>query len=164
MDKYPEAYIQFLIHFHGSRDFFECHEILEEHWKRKKRGNRDAYWTGLIQLAVALYHHRRANHTGALKLFRNSEKIIQAHAEKVERLAIDTGSLLHLIDEKISDVLEEKPYADMNLPLTDESLIEACKKRCRAQQIEWQRKSDLDNPYLVHKHMLRDDSTFKIEK
>ncbi|MFZ3196347.1 MAG: DUF309 domain-containing protein, partial [Bacillus mycoides] len=26
---YPTEYIQFLIHFHGDYDYFECHEILE---------------------------------------------------------------------------------------------------------------------------------------
>ena len=35
---YPTEYIQFLIHFHGDYDYFECHEILEEYWKTKPRG------------------------------------------------------------------------------------------------------------------------------
>ena len=43
---YPTEYIQFLIHFHGDYDYFECHEILEEYWKTKPRGNRDHYLVG----------------------------------------------------------------------------------------------------------------------
>lgn len=35
---YPTEYIQFLIHFHGDYDYFECHEILEGYWKTKPRG------------------------------------------------------------------------------------------------------------------------------
>ena len=30
---YPEAYIEYLMYFHGNRDYFECHEVLEEYWK-----------------------------------------------------------------------------------------------------------------------------------
>lgn len=30
---YPEAYVAFLHEFHTTRDYFECHEILEEYWK-----------------------------------------------------------------------------------------------------------------------------------
>lgn len=36
---YPEAYIEYLAEFHGSRDYFECHELLEEHWKKTLREN-----------------------------------------------------------------------------------------------------------------------------
>ena len=28
--EFPLKYIDFLVHFHGDRDYFECHEILEE--------------------------------------------------------------------------------------------------------------------------------------
>ncbi|MEH7501602.1 DUF309 domain-containing protein, partial [Neobacillus drentensis] len=28
---YPTEYIQFLAHFHGDRDYFECHELLEDY-------------------------------------------------------------------------------------------------------------------------------------
>lgn len=31
---YPTAYIKYLFHFHTDRDYFECHELLEEHWKQ----------------------------------------------------------------------------------------------------------------------------------
>ncbi|PAD68333.1 hypothetical protein CHH83_14265, partial [Bacillus sp. 7586-K] len=31
---YDQEYIDFLVHFHCDRDYFECHEILEEHWKK----------------------------------------------------------------------------------------------------------------------------------
>ena len=31
--EYPEAFISYLIEFHATRDYFECHELLEEYWK-----------------------------------------------------------------------------------------------------------------------------------
>ncbi len=49
---YPEAYVAFLHEFHTTRDYFECHEILEEYWKEDPPEQRKEYWVGLIQLAV----------------------------------------------------------------------------------------------------------------
>lgn len=51
---YPKAYIDYLVYFHGLRDYFECHEVLEEHWKKDDKAERKKYWVGLIQIAVAL--------------------------------------------------------------------------------------------------------------
>ncbi len=61
---YPKAYIDYLVEFHATRDYFECHEILEEYWKEDPPKKRKRYWVGFIQLAVALYHHRRQNTAG----------------------------------------------------------------------------------------------------
>ncbi|WP_260405419.1 DUF309 domain-containing protein, partial [Paenibacillus sp. 598K] len=63
---YPDDYIQYLIEFHVTRDYFECHELLEEYWKEQP-GDDPFYdtWVGLIQIAVSQYHHRRSNHRGA---------------------------------------------------------------------------------------------------
>ncbi len=74
---YPTEYIQFLIHFHGDYDYFECHEILEEYWKTKPRGNRDDYLVGLIQVAVSLYHQRRTNWNGATKMMKSAITILE---------------------------------------------------------------------------------------
>ena len=64
---YPKAYILYLVHFHGDRDYFECHEILEEHWKEMDPKDRMSHWVGLIQIAVAVYHERRENRQGAIR-------------------------------------------------------------------------------------------------
>lgn len=74
---YPTEYIQFLIHFHGDYDYFECHETLEEYWKTKPRGNRDNYLVGLIQIAVSLYHQRRSNWNGAEKMMKSAITILE---------------------------------------------------------------------------------------
>ncbi|WP_218197281.1 DUF309 domain-containing protein, partial [Pseudomonas sp. 2995-1] len=63
---YPDAYIEYLIEFHGTRDYFECHEIMEEYWKK----NKEKHWHTLIQLAVAIYHERQHNYDGSLRLYR----------------------------------------------------------------------------------------------
>ncbi len=56
---YAKAYIEYLAHFHGTRDYFECHEVLEEHWKAVDPKNRSSVWVLLIQIAVSMYHARQ---------------------------------------------------------------------------------------------------------
>lgn len=51
---YPQAYIEYLEYYHGARDYFECHEVLEEYWKENPSSPLSAAWVGLIQLAVAM--------------------------------------------------------------------------------------------------------------
>ncbi len=47
--------------------FFECHEVLEEVWLQASGGQKTCLH-GLIQVAVALYHLRQKNLTGANRL------------------------------------------------------------------------------------------------
>ena len=88
MDAYPEAWLDYLFEFHATRDYFECHEILEEYWKSVPEGDPDrGVWVGLIQLAVALYHHRRGNRAGALKMYRGAAARLRPEA--LDRLGLD---------------------------------------------------------------------------
>lgn len=63
---YPELYVRFLNHFNVDRDYYECHEVLEELWLEE---GRDLRYQGLLQVAVGLYHHSNRNVSGAIKLF-----------------------------------------------------------------------------------------------
>ncbi|SDH09933.1 hypothetical protein SAMN05192534_101610 [Alteribacillus persepolensis] len=161
---YPEAYVQYLVQFHGHRDFFECHEILEEHWKEKPSGYRDKHWVGLIQIAVGLYHHRRANWRGAQKTFRNARRIVQEYSASLEELALDTDQLLFLMDQRLSDILLQRTYTDMNLPITDTSLTDQCFRMCEKENVDWLGESDMFNDHLVHRHILRDRTDITEER
>ena len=50
---YSQAYIDYLVHFHGDRDYFECHELLEEHWKKTKEDTAILFGLALFKL---LFH------------------------------------------------------------------------------------------------------------
>lgn len=47
------------------RQFFQCHETLEELWKRAPEADR-GFYQGVLQIAVGLLHAQRRNHRGAL--------------------------------------------------------------------------------------------------
>jgi len=155
---YPEAYIEYLIHFHASRDWFECHEILEEYWKAHPDDPGSRTWVGLIQVAVGLYHHRRGNVAGALKMVAASMRNMDDR--HLSGLGIDAESFRREL-EKRRELLSapgNPPFTDLNIPLADARLVEICRSRCKKRGFEWGRPSDPNDRYIWHKHMLRDRS------
>ncbi|MCA8939981.1 MAG: DUF309 domain-containing protein, partial [Planctomycetes bacterium] len=49
------------------KDFFECHEFLEEIWRHSSHQHA-RFYQGLIQAAVCFYHWGNANFDGAMRL------------------------------------------------------------------------------------------------
>jgi predicted metal-dependent hydrolase len=52
------------IELFNAREFFECHEVLEDLW-RPSRGEERFFLQALIHYAVGFYHHQRGNAVGA---------------------------------------------------------------------------------------------------
>lgn len=160
---YPSAYIKYLVHFHGDRDYFECHEILEEYWKKEDKTKED-YWVGLIQIAVSLYHHRRRNYAGARKLMEKALKIVLNHQTEIESLGLHYESLIEMIKKRIKDIQQCKEYVSIQLPIVDQELLNTCKEGCRRSNLIWGNESNLLDNSLVHKHTIRDRSTIIAER
>ncbi len=148
---YPKGYINYLIYFHCLRDYFECHEVLEDHWKQDQEKNH--IWVGLIQLAVSLYHYRRGNNIGAKRMLETATFNIQKYP--VTHLGIDQKTLLLQMDEINKRCELNLPFEDMNLPIIDIDLLKHCEDLCVNSNIVWGAASAND-PYLIHKHKLRD--------
>jgi hypothetical protein len=149
---YPQEYIQFLTHFHGDRDYFECHEILEELWKRTDLGNKDSSWVGLILLAVSTYHHRRGNYKGAKRTIEKAMKIFETPAN----LGLDFQQLNNLLTSRLALINTDAAYTSFELPICDPALLEVCKKSCASAGFLWGQESDTANISLIHRHKLRD--------
>jgi len=150
---YPTDYIRYLAHFHGDRDYFECHEILEEYWK--SLSDREDVWVGFIQIAVGLYHHRRENLAGAAKMLVSSANRLKA--EDVERLGLDFGQLQSILIERIQAVRNKEAYTDLNLPISDPTLRKLAQEECLRNGWSWQAPSS-KHASLIHRHTLRDRS------
>jgi len=58
--------------------FFECHEYLEDVWRRTIGGDRDFYH-GIIQAAAALYHYEKGNPHGARTLLAKAQAKLAAY-------------------------------------------------------------------------------------
>ncbi len=152
---YDRAYINYLTHFHCERDYFECHEVLEEHWKQDPPKDRKKYWVGFIQLAVALYHHRRGNFNGALKMISNSITIFENERTQIEKLGLHSDEFIMLLKNRKVEILKHHPYTSIDLPILDNSLKNECLRHCSNTEVTWGSQSDLSNEELVHKHMKR---------
>lgn len=152
---YPTAYIKYLFHFHTDRDYFECHELLEEHWKQD---GKKQVWAALIQIAVALYHHRRGNNPGAKRMMQKAISSLEQEKDAILRLGLDDVQLKSLLKHYVKRIEEGKPYKSICLPITDEALLQTCLALCAKKGVIWGQKSDVTNEFLLHKHALRDRS------
>lgn len=153
---YPKEYIQFLVHFHSDRDYFECHEVLEEYWKKKDPRNKSSIWVGLILLAVSCYHHRRGNFSGAKRTLEKAIQLFELQLDSFPQLGLEHNQLSRLVTERLFDVNEGRQYTSFNLPICDANLLQDCMKCCEQEGLLWGTKSDLMNKSIVHRHKLRD--------
>lgn len=79
------------IELFNTRQYFVCHEVLEEVWT-PERGPRRLFLQSLIHLAVGLYHAERGNPVGASRQLRKGLRKLSGYLPECE--GIDTAALL----------------------------------------------------------------------
>ncbi|CAM3714772.1 DUF309 domain-containing protein [Alkalicoccus chagannorensis] len=155
LQTYPSAYEDFLVHFHATRDFFECHEILEDYWLSD---NKDVRWLMLIQTAVALYHERQGNKRGAVRLIDKVLRHTKAHPGRLEELSVDENKLQHQLIERRASISSGDSYEPMALPVVDSALLRKCRLYAESLGLEWNADDRGAGPDLIYKHRRRDRS------
>lgn len=119
--KYDPLYVAYLIYFNRDRDYFECHEVLEELWLAK---NREPLYKGLLQVAVGLFHFRRGNIRGSLKMLQSAADKLQNYQD--DSLGINLAGLKEdlrqLIGRLDPDSAEPVPYYDLTIQIIDSEL------------------------------------------
>lgn len=155
---YPKEYIDYLVHFHGDRDYFECHEILEEYWKDVDKNNKESILVGFILFAVSNYHHRRGNFSGAERTLRKALHIFQKEEHQLKYYGLSIEEFFEALKERQDMIQHFKPYKSMILPLQDDKLLSQCKIECERVGYKWGQASDLSDENLVHRHSKRDRS------
>ncbi|OKL38026.1 DUF309 domain-containing protein [Domibacillus mangrovi] len=151
MYTYPVPYLAFLAHFHIDRDYFECHELLEEHWKETD-GARDSVWVGLIQSAVYLYHYRRGNINGAKRMAEKAIDCFSKRQQELIQLGIDADRFTAVIQKSLDHLQEGVPFSPLLIPITDEMLVDDLAQFTQTFEPE------LNEQFLFEKHKLRDRS------
>lgn len=155
---YPKEFINYLVQFHGSRDYFECHEILEEYWKETDSKNKMSHWVGFILLAVSAYHHRRGNFPGAERTARNSLKILKStQAAVIHTLGLDYEQLIQMLEGSLIKIEQRWPYESMNLPINSKELNTFCQTKCQKEGLTWLHTGPVTEE-ILHRHALRDRS------
>lgn len=63
------------IELFNAREFFACHDILEDYWGDLVCRER-TFFQGLIQTAVALHHFEEGNLGGALRMYQSARRCL----------------------------------------------------------------------------------------
>jgi predicted metal-dependent hydrolase len=155
---YPTALLDYLVHFHTDRDYFECHEILEDYWKSLPSEGKNSTWVGMIQIAVALYHQRRGNFAGAKKMLASAIQILSENADGLAALGLSRDELLHRLQERLEAIEKNQAYHSLDLPIADPALLERCQQFSAERGLVYGSPSNLEDSSICNKHLKRDRS------
>jgi predicted metal-dependent hydrolase len=154
---YPEEFIHYLAEYYGSRDYFECHEIMEKYWKEHPDSAYKTCWLVLIRIPVCLYHARRGNWIGAVKLMGKAAE--EADSRQFDQLGLDGNKLVEQLKQAANEWnIPDIEYADIELPITDVRLLEAAQTRCRELGYTWGIHGLEAGDSVIHRHRTRDRS------
>jgi len=125
---YDRLYIEFLYYFNMERDYYECHEVLEEYWLRE---GKNKWLQSLLQIAVALHHFRNGNINGAIKLFEQALDKCQGNWDGEK--GINDGKLFSeaaSYSHKLKNFTEHPfPFYDLTIEILDpalQTMVEHC--------------------------------------
>lgn len=121
MRGYERLYVEFVYYFNVERDYFECHEVMEELWLEE---GRNPIFQGLLQIAVGLYHYRNGNVSGSIKLFTQGIAKLQDQPDIL--FGIQVGKLVEESRVYVGKLqrLEQEPFEfyDLNIGIADPQL------------------------------------------
>ena len=111
----PPGQLLLAIRQFNSRQWFECHETLEELWIGEEGEVRDFY-QGTLQIAVALHHWRNGNYGGAISLLNGGVMLLSHVSEAcqwvdVVQLIADANRMREGLQELGSERMNELPPA-----------------------------------------------------
>lgn len=120
---YDRLYVEYIHYFNQLRDYYECHEVMEEYWLLE---GKNKLLQGLLQVAVGLYHFRNGNVTGAIKLLEQALAKQQEHW--YGKLGINKEKLFHEVQlylEKLRSYEDRPfPFYDLTIEITDPVLAD----------------------------------------
>lgn len=85
-DTTPDELFQAISQF-NNRDWFECHETLEDLWIAEK-GEVRIFYQGVLQIAVALHHWRNGNYGGATGLLERGTELLSRVADECQHVDV----------------------------------------------------------------------------
>lgn len=147
---YP-LFVDYCAYFNGNQDYFECHEVLEEYWKKIDPGNKTHPLVGYIQLATGLYHWRRNNYNGAQRILKKAISNFSLHDDCPFFDYIDFRKLWKDCSETIVAIEKKMPFASFQLSITHPVLAQLVEEKIRSLP-------PVNDEFLLHKHMLRNRS------
>lgn len=118
MSQYPEAYLEGIRLF-NERQFFECHDVLEELWD-ETLGDEKQFYQGLIHAAVALFHFETGNLGGARKMYDSTRRYLLPYTPRYA--GIDLDRFLDDFRHCFRELLESGPEYPFHVKLRDDRI------------------------------------------
>lgn len=109
MHGYDRLFVQFIILFNEERDYYQCHDVMEELWLEE---GRKPLLQGLLQVAVGLHHFQNGNRSGASKLLEAALYKLYPYPDVI--MGIQLGQLR----EDVEKILQEIKNSEQILPLS----------------------------------------------
>ena len=145
---------QYLIEFHITRDYYACHDYLEQWWF--ELGNpKNHLLMAFIMLAVSCYHYRADNLKGARILLDKATPIFESNGNLIGNYGIDQQALFKSIDHLKSELCHYRPFVDINLVFLDETISDNLLEYANQHHLTLYAPSDLHNLHLIHKHKFK---------
>lgn len=142
-------YIEYCTYFNGNRDYFECHEVLEDYWKQVATGEKEHPLVGYIQIATGMYHWRRGNLRGASKMLANGYRILSTTTKTIFIEKINLEALLYDVQNAINAIQLGASFEAFEIEITDEELSKAVAE-------SFSDMPNLEADFIRNKHLLRD--------
>jgi predicted metal-dependent hydrolase len=90
----------------NAREFFACHDVLEEIWSETLAADR-TFYQGLIHAAVALHHFEEHNCGGARKMYFSAVRYLAPYAPV--HAGLDVERLLRDMERCFEELLQATP-------------------------------------------------------
>lgn len=139
--EYPELYVRFLYHFNVDRDYYECHEVMEELWLEEGRYK---LYQGLLQVAVGLYHHQNNNISGSIKLFEAGVTKLEGYPD--DALGINLRKIKNNARQYLNKLYryQESPFScyHLDIEILDPNLKEQVERMQQAERMENEMETD----------------------
>ena len=116
MDPSHEPIFRHGIELFNRRQFFECHEVLEEVWT-PTRGPERLFLQALVHFAVGLYHHQRRNQAGAERQLRKGLRKIEGYLP--EFLGVRTDMLREEMKKRLAIIESGESVGEFPVILLD---------------------------------------------
>jgi hypothetical protein len=90
--------------------------------------------------------------------------ILQKEEAAVRELGLDYEALLCLLGDQLDDIIHQRAYKSIMLPIADSKLTETCIGQCEKMGLRFGSGSDMTNLSLLHRHTMRDRSDVIAER
>lgn len=144
-------FVDYCTYFNGNQDYFECHEVLEEYWKEVAPGDKNHPLVGYVQLATGMYHWRRNNTIGAMKILKKAETNFSMNHSSPFFDFIEFDRLCKNCEISMIAIEKGDNFEPFKLTFINEAFASIVLQKIIDMPV-------LPKEFLLHKHMLRDRS------